>query len=367
MTPPRLPISSAPRPARGAGRPVPCARARRASRARRSGGRSERRGADADALAVSPEVGAHASSTGARDQEQARAGDGAMRSPALEAGAAWALPARADRGDPEARGDGGCAALYSGLCSGRFAEPCPSRRRFIAGLRAPALAERAGSVRFRSSFSIRVGSDQFPRYTESGVISFATSEYETELALGKHGPHVQRKFRNGLLYAREVQTHSRVAPTPWLAYRVGPVVQLSDHSLIDPQVIFALMAGSSGTPDVVNHEFVGTVHTTHYRVSTSLHALLSAESEPATLTRSLEDAPGTLDVWVDNAGRPLRVEARFLRRAELRSREMRIAVRLDDYGRPARPSFRQCVPSCRTAQGAAHARRPAVWRPVSRL
>ena len=305
-------------------------RAERLAREGRAGGlNGETR--DADALAVSPEVGAHAASTGARDQEQARAGDGVMPSREVSRRARRGRYLRGRLVGTQRSAVTVVVLLFIAasvvVVSLNHAPPAGASSPVS---RAPMLAERAGSVRFRSSLEITVSGATIPRYTETGGVSFASRRYESELRFGGQGLRIRRRLVGGQFFEQTVSAKSKTSS--WHAFRVRASHELPTTTLIDPQVVFEVMSRSVLRPMVVGDEDVDGIATRRYRVDTSLYAFLAAERDPSSFTQSVQDVPGRLDVWLDRWGRPRRIETRFQRKTLRGVRAIRTLVSLSNYG-----------------------------------
>ena len=117
--------------------------------------------------------------------------------------------------------------------------------------------------------------------------------------------------------------------------RLGPATTLGapgSDTVIDPQVAL-LLAAPRDAGSCLGQDLLDGVGTTHYRVATSSAFFLDGATAQPAYVRSLDDARGTLDVWLDQAGRPVQVQATFASaRLPHGINTMRVITRFADYG-----------------------------------
>ncbi len=199
--------------------------------------------------------------------------------------------------------------------------------------RAPAAAAQARSVRFSSTLEVAVNGHQLQRLTEEGALNFANGDYETALRLGR-GRTDRRKVGN-VFYALQ-RGPGDLEGGVWRAFRgaAGSASPPGGGTLIDPQVVFGVLAGARSPVTVVGHEQLGGAPTTHYRLSTTLNAFLAAEASPFRNSRHYQTVSATLDVWLDERGRPTRVEATFSGDSRVGAATMAMVLEFREYGAP---------------------------------
>ena len=202
---------------------------------------------------------------------------------------------------------------------------------------APTAAAQSRSVRFSSEFDVTVNGGRLTRLTEQGELDFATGDYATTLNWPSTGEHIEKRRVGGMFYG--LQFHSGALPSSerWRAIRIAQrrgesMPAPGGYTLMDPQVIFRVLAGSRSPVSVVGHEQLEGAATTHYRLSATLAAFLAAEQESATGVSAYNGVAATLDVWLDGKGRPRRVEASFAGASRLGEARMSTLVDFTDYG-----------------------------------
>jgi hypothetical protein len=206
--------------------------------------------------------------------------------------------------------------------------------------RSPREAEKAGTVRFVSRLEVGIRGLRGERFVEQGALDFRSRAYEANLSLGQHGERVERRLVGGVLYAARLEaTDHAESSARWHRLRLvnrasSPSTEPGSNTLIDPQVVLRVLADAPSTPAVVGQELIGAVATTHYRLATSLDSFLEAQHASPDFVGTLQDSPGTLDVWLDQAGRPAQVQASFAGRTHLGTNTMRVVTRFAGYGAP---------------------------------
>jgi hypothetical protein len=209
---------------------------------------------------------------------------------------------------------------------------------------APAAARQSGSVQFDSALQVSLNGRTLTHFTEVGELDFVTGDYATTLSLA--GEHFDRRRVGDTFYGRQLHTHERIASERWHAVHVEQEPDGFDrvpggYTLIDPQVVFRVLAGSRSPVTRVGRQEIAGAQTTHYRLSTSLAAFLSAEGGPVSDPARYETVQATVDVWLDAKDRPRRVQASFAGATRLGTATMTSVVDFSSYGEPVtvrRPS-----------------------------
>jgi hypothetical protein len=202
---------------------------------------------------------------------------------------------------------------------------------------APAAARQSGSVQFDSTLQVSLNGRTLTHFTEVGELDFVTGDYATTLSLS--GEHFDRRRVGNTFYGRQLHAHERIASERWHAVHVEQEPDGFDrvpggYTLIDPQVVFRVLAGSHSPVTRVGRQEVAGTQTTHYRLSTSLAAFLSAEGGPVGELAQYETVLATVDVWLDAKGRPRRVRASFAGPARLGAATMTSVIDFAGYGEP---------------------------------
>jgi len=202
---------------------------------------------------------------------------------------------------------------------------------------APVAAAQSRSVRFSSELEVAVNGRRITHFTEHGELNFATGDYATALNPSDTDERIERRRVGDVFYGVQLHPGARASSTRWRAIGVAgrpraSVLAPGGYSLIDPQVVFRVLAGARSPVMVVGHEKLDGTPTTHYRLSTSLAAFLSAEQSSLADVSRFEGVDATLDVWLDGQGRPKRVAASFAGESRLGNATMTTIVDFTDYG-----------------------------------
>jgi hypothetical protein len=202
---------------------------------------------------------------------------------------------------------------------------------------APAAARQSGSVRFDSSLRVSLNGRALTHFAEAGELNFVTGDYATTLSLA--GERFDRRRVGGTFYGRQQHAHERPASERWHAVHVEQEPDGFDrvpggYTLIDPQVVFRVLADSHSAVTLVGHQQLAGARTTHYRLSTTLAAFLSAEGSPVGEPARYETVLATVDVWLDARDRPRQVQASFAGAARLGTATMTSVIHFADYGEP---------------------------------
>jgi hypothetical protein len=202
---------------------------------------------------------------------------------------------------------------------------------------APAAARQSGSVGFDSVLQVSLNGRTLTHFTEVGELDFVTGNYATTLSLA--GERVDRRRVGDVFYGRQLHAHGRASSERWHAVRVEQAPDGFDripggYTLIDPQVVFRVLAGSHSPVTRVGRQEIAGIQTTHYRLSTSLAAFLSAEDGPASDLAQYDPVQATVDVWLDAKDRPRRVQTSFAGPARLGAATMTSVIDFSNYGKP---------------------------------
>jgi hypothetical protein len=202
--------------------------------------------------------------------------------------------------------------------------------------RSPREAEKAGTVRFVSNLEVAVAGRKVVRFAEKGGLDFASGDFETSLTLPPPAPRIDRRRVGGLVFIGEGIGQSRLER--WQALRlrttggIRAVAQPGGFALTDPQVILRVLGSARGTPVVVGHAVIDGQPVTGYVANTTLLAFLQAQRRPLSATSPYEPVHATLHVWLDEAGRPVRVEALLTGPSRLGAATTKITSDFSHYG-----------------------------------
>lgn len=202
---------------------------------------------------------------------------------------------------------------------------------------APAAARQSGSVQFDSALQVSLNGRALTHFTEAGELDFMTGDYATTLSLT--GESIDRRRVGDVFYGRQLHAHGRASSERWHAVHIEQAPDGFDrvpggYTLIDPQVVFRVLAGSHFAVTRVGQQEIAGAHTTHYRLSTSLAAFLSAEGGPVDDLAKYETVQATVDVWLDAKDRPRRVQASFEGPGRLGTATMTSVIDFANYGEP---------------------------------
>jgi hypothetical protein len=202
---------------------------------------------------------------------------------------------------------------------------------------APAAARQSGSVRFDSVLQVSLNGRALTHFTEVGELDFVTGDYTTTLSLA--GESVARRRVGDVFYGRQLHAHGGASSERWHAVHVEQAPDGFDrvpdgYTLVDPQVVFRVLAGSHSPVTRVGRQEIAGIQTTHYRLSTSLAAFLSAEGGPVGDLAQYETVQATVDVWLDAKDRPRRVQASFSGAGRLGTATMTSVIDFSNYGEP---------------------------------
>ena len=280
-----------------------------------------------------------------RDQEDgARAGDGAMHSGEVlrRARRGRYLRGRLAGGRTRAATVVGllCIAAAVVVVSLNHAPPAGASSPIT---RAPVLAERAGSVRFRSTVHVVLGRQLATTYSEAGAVNFATGNYETSLRFGHGALTLEHRGVNGVLYIRNRSGGHGGSAARWKG--LAPPRRTHHeprYTLIDPQVVLRVLAQTTEPARVVGRRSIGGVRLVEYQARTTFRSFVAAQ-EGRVFKRALTRQPpapdieGTLDVWLDPVGRPHSVLATFAGPSRHGQAALAIALTFTGYGAPVSP------------------------------
>jgi hypothetical protein len=200
---------------------------------------------------------------------------------------------------------------------------------------APAAAEHAGSLAFSSTLTIRVDGGSRPGIGEEGEINFLTGDYRTTTRFQSTHQLSERRRVGDLVYASRGHVADRPGQqTRWDAAPVarwapGGFAYESD-AFTDPISIFRTLAHIGAPVRRIRRQSIEGAPTTLYRLSTNLEAFLARNEghvqDPAMYRR----VAATLEVWIDDQGRPRQVVETF----SAADTSLRTVVRFHDYSLP---------------------------------
>lgn len=204
---------------------------------------------------------------------------------------------------------------------------------------APAAAAQSKTVRFNAVLEVTLNGRRLTRFTQHGELDFATGDYETTLNRPDTSERIERRRIGDVFYGVQLHTDERAPQARWHAIRVGGkpsevAPAPGGYTLMDPQVIFRVLARSHSPVSVIGHEELDGTPTTHYHLSTSLAAFLAAEQGSVVDVSSYESVDTTLDVWLDKQGRPKQAKASFAGLSRFGKTTMTTLADFTDYGAP---------------------------------
>jgi hypothetical protein len=202
---------------------------------------------------------------------------------------------------------------------------------------APAAAARSRFVRFSSSLDVSESGNASRRFTERGALDLATGDFDATLSPVGGARSIERRRVGDVFYTAATRLNGSARNARWHAIRLGrggrSFAEGRAFSLIDPQIVFRVMSAARSPVSKLGQDTIAGTPTTHYRLSTSLAAFLTAERTRILNRSSYRTVDATLDVWLDLRGRPRRVQASF---TAPRSRAESMTARIDfeRYGAP---------------------------------
>jgi len=208
--------------------------------------------------------------------------------------------------------------------------------------RAPAAAISADTVRFRSIIEVGVGQRVLQRYRQTGEIDFSHGAYRTRLApVGGEGS-VEWRSVDGVLYVGAESSSLGVVPrrVRWVGFRLNKPQRLKlaatpeGDALTDPIALLRVMRDLDAPAVFVGRDVVQGVPAREYEVSSSASGVLRASNPGLAVPGSYRTIASTLNVWLDRAGRPIRV-VELLSRASARGPiKLRNTLEFVGYGEP---------------------------------
>lgn len=204
--------------------------------------------------------------------------------------------------------------------------------------RAPALAAKSLSVAFRSVTTIGANGRQLRQFSESGEIDFATGAYRTALEVPGLGL-VERRRVGGTLYRLDMSrgTHG-VGKPQWFAVRLTHSQQAvltpapGADAFTDPLALLSLLAHTPSVVTFIGDEMIEGAPAKHYRLKTDLTSILSESSSHLAEPAGYRDVLATLDVWLDQGGRPLRVAEHLAGNSPLGAAALQAVTTFSNYG-----------------------------------
>ncbi len=208
--------------------------------------------------------------------------------------------------------------------------------------RAPAAADAAESVRFRSTISIEVGSRQVTSFTQLGQVDFAHRAYATILHVGRSGLTIEQRRVGAFFFVAQTNRVARGSvPTRWIGI---PVAREASNTFAGPDSAeftnpLALLDELASTRAPVNslgNSRLDGVATTRYALRTKLAALLGASPNVGHLPAFFDKALVTLIVWLDHQARPQRTEEIVSGTSARGTARIKTVIDFSDYAQPVR-------------------------------
>jgi len=228
-------------------------------------------------------------------------------------------------------GAGLSAALLAGVLA--LFSGGPALAHNILG-EAPAAAERAGSLAFRSTLTIRVDGQRRPGLAEEGAIDFVTGTYATSTRFDNTDSQIDRRSVNGVLYSSHGRAAASATATRWYSAPIAKGApggfDYESDAFMDPPSLFRTLAHISSPVRRVGEQTIEGSRCTVYRLSTNLAAFLRPSAGHFQNPGMYRRVRARLEVWVDRQGRPRQVLETFSAGATV----MRTAVTFSGYGQP---------------------------------
>jgi hypothetical protein len=204
---------------------------------------------------------------------------------------------------------------------------------------APSVAERSGTVQFRSVLSITINGRARDGIVEQGAIDFASGAYQTAVRFGHGRELLERRSTGDVLYAAErgLGSHGGRGPARWVATpleRGGGTLLAQTNAFTDPRAVFKALSGMRAPVTQGGRVSIDGASATRYHVATNLQSFLRPVAGRVENADSYRRVQASLDVWVDDRGRPLLVAATFTGRSLAGQTTMSTVVRFTGYGRP---------------------------------
>jgi hypothetical protein len=200
-----------------------------------------------------------------------------------------------------------------------------------AVIEAPAAAERAGSLRFRSTLEIRVYGHPQPGVSEEGAIDFLTGAYVTATRFETNNDVREQSSVNGILYTAP---HAREGSEPklWFSARAQKGIPggfaTETDAFTDPPAVFRALTHIKAPVRRIGPQKIEGTPTTTYRLATNLATFLATNAGHIQDLGIYRGVQATLVVWIDRQGRPVRVKETFSSGSSVLS----TIVRFSGYG-----------------------------------
>lgn len=177
--------------------------------------------------------------------------------------------------------------------------------------RAPAAAERSGSVAFSSRIEVSTGGRQLRSFSQSGAIDFAGGGYATVFAASGAGSTTELISVGGMLYVqRTADAPARRARSGWVAVPLTAAerAQLASapesDALTDPLALLRILERTRAPIQYLRGGVISGVQVKCYGLSTKLPELLRLSAGRTELPAAFDRVSGTFEVCLDTHGRP---------------------------------------------------------------
>lgn len=200
--------------------------------------------------------------------------------------------------------------------------------------RAPAAAERSRSVQFTTIVSVEGSGAANGTLREHGAIDFVRHALESTATSNTGQAAIRRLSVNGVFYAMASGSAAGAPRSNWIALRAprtgaGAAEALGSEALTDPPSLLAALAATRAHVVDLGPTTLDRQQVAQYRLRSKVMSLYPdiKRSEFS----SVGAVPVTLNVWLDNAGRPVQVQERFAPRADA---TLQVVTRFSSYGTP---------------------------------
>ena len=205
--------------------------------------------------------------------------------------------------------------------------------------RAPSIAVASKSVMFHSRTTVVLGGRLFGRFSQDGMLDFATGQYRTLLDVPSAGVSLERRRVDGVLYSRESHGLAGSATTmQWSAARLpGPVhaalVSAANGTTVtDPVGLLRILEKTRSLVRRLGRGTFAGVPSVRYAFSSDLASVVEAASG-SRAPSSYRHVGAEVVVALDGKGRPLSISEIFSSRTKSGLCTLSSTVRFSGYGR----------------------------------